>query len=400
VEEKSEVDYRNGNGNGTAEAVPFVPPRVGVSAPEGPVDVVVVGGGPAGLATAIAACRRGLSVLVADGGTPPIDKACGEGLMPDGIVALHKLGVTIPEDQAQPFRGIRFVNSRQKVEATFPRGVAYGIRRTVLHQTLINHATRAGALLLWQAPVTSLHSEGALVSGELVRARWIIGADGATSRVRRWAGLDSYRRNDARFASRRHYRIAPWTDFMELHWGHRTQIYVTAVGVEEICVAAISDTTKIRLDDALSEFPGLSDRLRNAEFSSSERGAITVSRRLRRVYRGRTVLVGDASAGVDAITGEGLCLAFRQSALLAECLAAGDLARYQSGHRQLVRRPSLMARLMLFTGNHDRLRQRAMRAFQSHPQSFAGMLAMHVGAGSASDYVSNGISLGWQLLKA
>lgn len=364
------------------------------------VDVVVVGGGPAGLATAIAARQRGLTVLVADGATPPIDKACGEGLMPDGVEALRGLGVNVPAREARSFRGIRFVNGEQTAEATFPRGTAYGIRRTVLHQLLIDHAAATGARLLWQTPVTGLHSEGVLVAGSLVRARWIVGADGAASRVRRWSGLDAYERKSVRYASRRHYRIAPWSDFMELHWGHRTQIYVTPVGSAEVCVAMISDTPKLRLDDVLGEFLELSSRLRDAELTSSERGAITASCKLRHVCRSNTVLVGDASAGVDAITGEGLCLAFRQSAVLAECLVSGDLVRYQTEHRKLVRRPALMARLMLFMGNQDRLRRRTMHVFQTRPRSFAGMLSMHVGAGSARDYVSNGISLGWQLLRA
>ena len=47
-------------------------------------DIFVIGGGPAGLATAIAARQRGFDVVVADGAQPPIDKPCGEGLMPDG----------------------------------------------------------------------------------------------------------------------------------------------------------------------------------------------------------------------------------------------------------------------------------------------------------------------------
>ena len=50
-------------------------------------DVFVIGGGPAGLAAAIAARRRGLDVTVADCSVPPIDKACGEGIMPDGLAA-------------------------------------------------------------------------------------------------------------------------------------------------------------------------------------------------------------------------------------------------------------------------------------------------------------------------
>jgi len=363
------------------------------------VDVFVAGGGPAGLAAAIAARRHGLSVLVADGAVPPIDKACGEGLMPDGVDALHKLGVTIPQTEAQPFRGIRFVSGDKKAEAEFPGGTAYGIRRTTLHRIMVEQAEASGVSLRWQAPVTGLHDEGALVAGDPVRARWVVGADGAQSRVRHWAGLDAHQRKNVRFAFRRHYQVTPWTDFMELHWGEHCQLYVTAVGPAEICVAMISDSPKLRLEDALAKFPELSGRLRDAAYVSSERGAITASRRLRRVYRERFVMVGDASGGVDAITGEGLCLAFRQAALLGECLATNDLARYQAEHRKLNRRPTLMARLMLFLGNHTRIRQRTMQVFESSPRSFAGMLAMHVGAGSTRDYVSNGLALGWQLLR-
>jgi flavin-dependent dehydrogenase len=188
---------------------------------------------------------------------------------------------------------------------------------------------------------------------------------------------------------------------MELYWGRQCQIYVTPVGHEEVCVALISSSQKLRLriEDALGEFPELGARLENAGHASHERGAITVTRRLRRVCRGHTVLVGDASGGVDAITGEGLCLAFRQAALLGDCLASGDLARYERGHRALIRRPALMARMMLFMAKHRHLRRRAMQVFQSSPQSFAGMLAIHVGEGSTRDYISNGIALGRELLR-
>jgi flavin-dependent dehydrogenase len=369
-----------------------------------PVDVFITGGGPAGLATAVAARSHGLSVVVADGAVPPIDKPCGEGLMPDGVEALRQLGITIPADESYPFRGIRFVSDGIKAEAAFPHGTAFGIRRTHLHRVLLDHATACGVRMLWQAAVTGLHWEGVLVAGELVRARWVVGADGSSSRVRGWANLDQHkvdalRKKNLRFAFRRHYRVTPWTDFMELHWGRNCQIYATPVGREEVCVAMISRSPKLRLEEALGEFPELSARFQDAEHTSNERGAITVMRRLRRVYRGRTVLVGDASGGVDAITGEGLCLAFRQAALLGECLASGDLARYQKGHRRLIRRPAFMARLMLFMAKHPHLRQRTMQVFQSGPGSFAGMLAMHVGEGSTRDHISNGIALGWELLK-
>jgi 2-polyprenyl-6-methoxyphenol hydroxylase-like FAD-dependent oxidoreductase len=370
-----------------------------------PVDVFVVGGGPAGLATAIAARQNGLTVALADGAVPPIDKPCGEGLMPDGVVALRQLGITIPEDLGYPFRGIRFTSDRIKAEAVFPRGTAHGIRRTHLHRIMTDHAAASGVRMFWQTPVTGLHPEGVLAGGEMVRARWVVGADGTRSRVRAWAKLDRHNSSaraeiSRRFAFRRHYRVAPWTDFMELHWGRLSQIYVTPVAAGEVCVALISSSQKLRLEDALGEFPELCARLEHVDHASSERGAITMTHRLRHVYRDRAVLVGDASGGIDAITGEGLCLTFRQATLLGECLASGNLARYQSGHRALFRRPALMARLMLFMAKHPHLRRRAMQVFESSPRSFAGMLAMHVGEGCARDYISNGIALGWELLTA
>ena len=368
-----------------------------------PWDVFVVGGGPAGLATAIAARHHGLSVLLADGAVPPVDKPCGEGLMPDGVEALRHLGISVPEGESYPFHGIRFVNGSTKAEAEFPRGTAYGIRRTNLHRLMTERADASGVRFLWQSAVTGLHPEGALVAGELVRARWVVGADGTSSRVRDWAQLSprnlaARRSKDFRFAFRRHYRVAPWAQAMELHWGDRSQVYVTPVSHEAVCVVSISSDQKVRLEDALVDFPELAGRLEHAEYASNERGAVTITERFRDVYRGCTALVGDASGGIDAITGEGLCLSFRQAALLGECLANGELARYQRGHRALSRRPALMSHLMLFMAHHNRLRNRTMQVFQSSPRSFAGMLAMHVGEGTTRDYISNGIAMGWELL--
>src|SRR5579862_3701 len=94
-------------------------------------DVFIAGGGPAGLACAIAATQQGLTVEVADGMTPPIDKACGEGLMPDTIEALAQLGIDPTSAESAPFRGIRFLDADTKVsaQAAFPAASGRGIRR-------------------------------------------------------------------------------------------------------------------------------------------------------------------------------------------------------------------------------------------------------------------------------
>ena len=363
-------------------------------------DVFIIGGGPAGLATAIAARQRGFEVMVADGASAPIDKACGEGLMPDGLAALERLGIWIAPEDSYPFRGIRFVSGGLSADASFPHGPGLGVRRTVLHRTMVTRAEAVGVKLLWRTTVTGLHPEGVRLGNNVVRSRWIVGADGGHSLVRRWAGLERYRHDRTRFAFRRHYRIAPWSDCMELHWGPKCQIYATPISADEVCIALVSRSPDLRLDAALGMFPELAARLRDAEPSSTERGAISSTRKLRRIYKGRVCLVGDASGTVDAITGEGLCLAFSQAELLAECLVASDLERYQRQHRLLATRPALMARLLLAL-DWKSLRQSVMRAFRSDPRLFERMLAVHVGTSSSPyDFAGAGLSLGWRMLRA
>ncbi len=363
-------------------------------------DLFIIGGGPAGLATAIAARRRGLDVVVADGAQPPIDKPCGEGLMPDGLAALHQLGIFIPANLSHPFRGIRFLSGELSVAAGFPHSFGIGVRRTELHRIMIDAASAMGITMLWQTPISSLHSAGVRIGKDLVRSRWIVGADGGQSLVRQWAGLDRYSYDRTRYAFRRHYRIAPWGEFMEIHWGPKCQIYVTPISADEVCVALISRTPDLRLDHALPNFPELHSRLEAVDPSSAERGAISSTRKLRRVYNDRLILVGDASGAVDAITGEGLCLCFRQAELLADCLLTGDLQRYQRVHRRFALRPVLMANLMLTLDWTTPFRQRVMRAFSADNTLFARLLAMHVGASSSTEFAVAGLGLGWRLLRA
>lgn len=334
-------------------------------------DIFIVGGGPAGLAAAIAARLKGFDVTVSDAAGPPIDKACGEGLMPDSLDALRRLGITFDPERSFTFRGIRFLGAGGTVAADFRRESGIAVRRIRLHQLLIDRAEELGVKLLWRAPVKDLND---------IRARWIVGADGQNSRVRRWAGLDAARRESFRYGFRRHYRVRPWTEFMEIYWGPGCQMYVTPVGAGEACVALITRDPHVRLDAAMLHFPELAKRLQGAEIVSEERGAVTATRRLRRIYRDRTALIGDASGSVDAITGEGMSLSFRQALLLADALESGDLRRYEARHRRLMRRPAHMAQLMLLLDRFPRVRPHVLRLFAAEPLIFERLLAVHAGA--------------------
>jgi flavin-dependent dehydrogenase len=363
-------------------------------------DVFIIGGGPAGLACAIAARQRGLDVVVADGAEPPIDKACGEGMMPATLAALRNLGIEIGASEGFAFRGIRFLNGTDCAETDFPGGQGLGLRRLVLHEKLVERSGELGARLLWKTPVTGVCGTGVVAHGRVIGARWIVGADGIRSRVRNWSGLESRDRGRSRYARRRHYRIAPWCDEIEVHWGQGVQAYVTPVSEGEVCVVLVSREPGVSFALLDTEFPELYRRLSAGSILGAERGAISGTRQLESVYRGNVALLGDASGSVDAITGEGLCLSFYQAAALAEALAEGDLSRYQAAHRRLARWPAILAHLLLFLDAHPGVRRHFVRTLSMHPELFARLLAMHAGTGSAVDIVTTGTLLGWKMVAA
>jgi menaquinone-9 beta-reductase len=355
-------------------------------------DVFITGGGPAGLACAIAAAQRGLAVEVADGMVPPIDKACGEGLMPDTIAALAQLGIDISASPTAAFHGIRFLSDSPSgrpiaAAAEFPQHQGRGMRRTVLHQLLLDRATALGVRFHWQTVVRAIETPAcgsAIVhtNRHNVQPRFIIGADGHQSRIRSFAALDRSNTTARRIGLRQHFNIEhasiPITH-VDVHWGHDAQAYVTPVSPQEICVVFVSRGKFSGVEQALSCFPQLREHLRHATPIGSPRGAITLSRRLHRVTQRNVALIGDASGSVDAITGEGLGLCFRQALALGEALHIGNLRLYQQAHNRLRRLPAAMAHALLLLDTHPNLRNRTLRLLERRPQLFRQLLGIHVG---------------------
>jgi flavin-dependent dehydrogenase len=284
------------------------------------VDVLVVGGGPVGLAAGIEARLAGLSALVLEPRQGPVDKACGEGLMPQAVAALHRLGVDPP---GRPLAGIAYVRDDLRAEHRFAGPPGRGVRRTVLHAVL---ADRADALGVQRTVgrVTELRQDADGVTAAGVRARWLLACDGLHSTVRRLVGLEipartapvrgpTGRRDPRRrFGVRRHYRVAPWTDLVEVHWGQHTEAYVTPVARDLVGVALLGPAP-LDVDAELAGMPSLAGRLAGAPVDAADRGAGPLRQRTRARTAGRVLLVGDASGYVDALTGEGLRLGFAQA---------------------------------------------------------------------------------------
>ena len=343
--------------------------------------VVVVGGGPAGLAAAVALSSVGLEVSVLDRRSPPIDKACGEGLMPAGVTALRRLGVSTEALRSQPFQGIRYVDGPVVAEGRFSGEAGLGVRRLALHEALVRRAFEAGVQCHWKTAVEGLADGGpgrceVATSSERWLADWVVAADGLHSRLRAWLGLSRAAVRWQRFGVRRHYRLAPWSSFVEVHWQNGCEAYVTPVDEDLVGIALLWSGRKASFDDLFESFPDLERRVANAEVASKDRGAGPFRQRTKARAKGRVALVGDAAGYVDALTGEGLGLAFQQAAALAEAIEVGELGGYEKECRRLARSPELLTRLTLLLSRHPRLRPKVIRLLASDGDLFSRLLAV------------------------
>lgn len=297
-------------------------------------DVVIVGGGPAGLATALHARAVGLSVVVVEPRESPIDKACGEGLMPGGLAELAALDV---DPAGMPFRGIAYSDGKRRAEAHFRDGMGRGIRRTTLHAALAARAKEVDTNWV-SAKVTSVtqDADGVIAAG--VRARYLVGADGLHSVVRRSAGIESVVGSPRRVGLRQHYRVPVWSDFVEVHWSPVGEAYVTPVEPDLVGVAILSTN---RAD--LGNFPWLAARLRGVE-PTRERGCGPLRQVVSRRVAGRVLLVGDAAGYEDALTGEGMSLAVKQARAAVAAIAADRPVAYEKDWYRITRRYRLLTR--------------------------------------------------------
>jgi len=382
---------------------------IGVAHPPLSTEALIIGGGPAGLAAAIALRQRGIDCTVVEAREIAIDKACGEGLMPDSRETLARLGVTLQASDGFLFRGIRFSNAAHSVHARFPEAAGIGVRRPRLHMLLTERARQTGATLLFNSRVQLPANEHATrdrdgyqtatVNVEPIRFRWLIGADGQASSVRRWAGLEDVKKCSMRYGFRTHYQVSPWSEYVEVHWGPKGQLYVTPVGDESVCVVYITRDPRCNRANVLAEFPEVAAHLHGAEIASQQRGAVTATRKLRSVATSSVALIGDASGSADAITGEGLAISFRQALALADSIAAGSLDYYRAEHSGLSRLAHTMGALMLTMDGWPALQDRALCTLAHNPAVFRELLHAHMGHRRLPAVVlRRAAGFGWRLL--
>ncbi len=183
---------------------------------------------------------------------------------------------------------------------------------------------------------------------------------------------------------RRHFRLPPWSDFVEVHWGRGVEAYVTPVGPDRVGIAFLWSAAGAADKDYaafLARFPALRDHLGPAAGApeTSLMGAGPFETSVNGVVRGRVVLVGDASGYFDAITGEGLSQAFASAAALVEAIAGEDASSYPRAWARIRRRHIFLTRCVLALATQERLRRRVLKVLRDHPRAFQRLLALNTG---------------------
>ena len=300
-------------------------------------EVVVVGGGPIGLASAIEAREAGLDVVVVEPRDGVIDKACGEGLMPGAVPALQRLGVA---PAGASLRGVAYRDERGAASHLFAGGPALGVRRTTLHAALLERAEKVGVRRL-TARAVGVEERGehvtALTTGARVRGEWMLACDGLHSTVARVLGLHRpSRERGRRYGQRQHFAIKPWSDLIEVHWTRDAELYVTPTADGMVGIAALT-RRGVRFGEALAACPELAARVSRAPRATPVIGAGPFRQATTARTHGRVLLVGDASGYVDALTGEGLRTGFAQAEAAVAAVRLGDAQEYEGRWRQITR---------------------------------------------------------------
>jgi flavin-dependent dehydrogenase len=278
-------------------------------------------------------------VIVAEPRDTPIDKACGEGLMPGGLAELALLGV---DPAGMPLRGIAYLNEHRRAEAPFRDRPGRGVRRTTLQAALASRAKEQDTEWI-STRITSVDQDAHGVTAAGIRAKWLIAADGLHSPVRRAVGINAVAGTPRRYGVRWHYQVPAWSEFVEVHWSRWGEAYVTPVEPDLVGVAIRS-----RERPELAWFPRLAHHLQGASRGRA-RGCGPMRQVVSRRVAGRVLLVGDAAGYEDALTGEGVSLAVKLAAAAVSAIADDMPSSYESAWHRITRDYRLLTRGLVLT---------------------------------------------------
>jgi flavin-dependent dehydrogenase len=321
-----------------------------------PWDAIVVGGGPAGAATATLLARAGASVLVLERARFPRAKPCSEYLSPATTAVLERLGGGVLEEiERVPHAKLYGMKVIAPNGATMcgrfaaghgypsPRPYSFALARATFDTILLCAAARAGAVVREGVTVEDLVLEGGAVAGvvgrsgngkrETARARVVVGADGLRSVVARRLGL-ARASLPRRIAFTAHVAdVTGVAEMGELHVGELGYVGLGPIGGGITTVALVVPLAALRRRRGapsfrasffaeLGRFPGLAGRFDPRRLVREVLATGPFARWSRRSVAdgGGALLVGDAADFFDPFTGQGIYSALAGAELAAACL--------------------------------------------------------------------------------
>jgi menaquinone-9 beta-reductase len=374
-------------------------------------DVIIVGGGPVGLSAGIQLARQNIRTLILEKEKFPIDKACGEGIMPTGKKILDRLGIIENLDlrQCSLFRGIRYYSMAGKLaQANFIEGEGLGIRRVELSRVLCDFAQNTPHLeLLPQSKVTGIenaYSQAFVhVKHQKISTSLIVAADGLRSTVRSLANLNGRSSHLKRFGASEHYQIKPWSDYVEVHYQPGIEAYVTPCGGEQIDLTFLWNQTSYTpslkgrnlVNGFLKQFPLLQERLQYAKPIGKIQAIGPMLHRASSPVANQVALIGDAASYLDPITGEGISLGLLSASLLIQTTLPFFLLQQKNNagiyfsrkilrpFAQLLKKRTrnyyLTTHFALMLARYPELAEKIIADFQGDPDFFAHLLSVNMG---------------------
>lgn len=319
-------------------------------------DVICVGGGIAGSATAAFLAREGLKVLILDKAEFPRHKVCGEGILPSGVVVLRKLGLKLPE--ASIVRGLVFRVGDREARLPFSCGPGWAVRRWILDHALLCHARSMGADFR-QERACRVEPGRVFTDRSRYEGRWLVGADGARSVFHRSFGI-RVRRPTSRVGISLHVRGLPVpADWVEVTFFRGGEIYAAPVDGGLTLVSLL-------LDRYRSPWDVLRDVLRERASRAVLEGPILSSapleRNVDRCAGASWLLVGDSAGTLDPIIGEGMSIALAGAEAAAHTIVGKkSVEAFVRETTQIRRSFKRWTTLMLLAARHRWLARRLLR---------------------------------------
>ncbi len=313
-----------------------------------PLDLLVVGAGPAGIAAALTAKRHDLDVVVVDAATFPRDKTCGDGLTTGALRILEELGVgrfELAPDAYEPVHEAVLVSpSGRQVNLPLPTTGDHAgvISRVRLDATLVEHARSRGIEVRERCAVDGIAPvaggiEVTAADGTLLSARFVVAADGHFSAVRRaWQpdhgnGLGEWHAARQYFSGVADRRL--WVVFEPDLLPGYAWVFPLPGNRANVGFGVLRGDRKGRelktLWAELLARPALRKIVGPAAVPEDRARAWPIPTRYAadRLSDGRVLFVGDAAGVVDPMTGEGIAQALMTGQLAATAVANARAGR-------------------------------------------------------------------------